>query len=144
MIRAYRGDSPERQNERWVQELIRSHRQEQAEEEGQLYCFLCGRPITRVEERIEVQGAHEHTFSNPAGYVFDIACFASASGCASAGEPTELYSWFDGYTWSYAVCGGCRAHLGWLYQGTVDPADRFFGLIRDRLVSSRESFPSLS
>jgi hypothetical protein len=33
--------------------------------------------------------------------------------------------------WRLALCGGCRAHLGWNFRGDKDAG--FFGLILDRL-----------
>ncbi|MDJ0720412.1 MAG: hypothetical protein QNJ04_02210, partial [Desulfobacterales bacterium] len=38
-------------------------------------CRECLHPVTRERERIEVQGAHQHTFANPSGIVFTIGCF---------------------------------------------------------------------
>jgi hypothetical protein len=108
------------------------------------YCRLCGELITRRDARIAVQGAHEHRFSNPAGYVFDIGCFRSAPGCLQAGEPSEFYSWFDRYAWRYALCRSCGTHLGWAFsaRGADEAADSFFGLILNRLVHSVEEFPA--
>ena len=99
----------------------------------ELYCFACGLAITRRRERLEVGGSHSHTFTNPAGYVFRVGCFRRAPGCAQAGEFTQEYSWFSGYAWRYALCAGCRVHLGWVFGG---PEPGFFGLILDRLVGS--------
>ena len=112
--------------------------------EEQLYCFACGSAITAARERIAVGGGHDHTFTNPAGHVFRVGCFRRAPGCAQAGELTGEYSWFAGYAWRYALCAGCRVHLGWVYQG---PQPGFFGLILDRLLpggASPTSSPSTS
>jgi len=104
------------------------------EPEGRLYCYACGAAITRERERIAVEGAHEHTFTNPAGYVFRIGCFRAAPGCAQAGEFTQDFSWFRRCAWRYALCAGCRVHLGWAYRGGED--SEFFGLVLDRLLGS--------
>jgi len=85
------------------------------------YCRLCGEFITQKQARISVEGAHEHRFSNPAGLVFDIGCFSSAPGCQTAGEPSDFYSWFDGFAWCCALCRTCATHLGWAF---VAPAAR--------------------
>lgn len=97
-------------------------------------CRACGHEITRRRDAIEVDGAHEHTFRNPAGYSFHVLCFRAAPGCLTAGPPTAEATWFAGYAWSFAVCGECHEHLGWRYSGK---ADSFFGLIATRLVRPR-------
>jgi hypothetical protein len=94
-------------------------------------CAACGREITDESQRIAVEGAHQHRFMNPEGYVYDIACFGEAPGCAVRGIPTGEFTWFRGFAWSYAVCRGCSAHLGWHYAGGEGAG--FFGLIENRL-----------
>ena len=93
-------------------------------------CKACGRPITTSAERTSIAGAHEHTRFNPHGSVFRFGCFRAAPGCIVAGEPTGDDTWFTGYRWSYALCGGCGEHLGWRFDG--DPG--FFGLVLEKLV----------
>jgi hypothetical protein len=105
---------------------------ELTEPEGGLLCFACGLGITNDRERITAGGAHEHTFTNPGGYVYRIGCFRRAPGCAQAGEPTLEHTWFPGHSWRLALCAGCRAHLGWAFQ---TGESEFFGLILDRLIS---------
>jgi hypothetical protein len=78
-----------------------------------------------------MSGAHEHRFQNPEGYRFHIGCFARAFGCVPLGNPTSEFTWFPGYSWQIELCGGCREHLGWLYQSG---SRAFHGLILDRLV----------
>jgi hypothetical protein len=95
-----------------------------------LLCKLCGRYITSPNERIAMSGKNTHVFTNPAGYVFQIGCFSTASGCIITGEPTEEYTWFPSHAWSYALCAGCLEHLGWFYESGTDS---FFGLILNRL-----------
>jgi hypothetical protein len=104
------------------------------EEDKGLYCTACGFRITSWGERISVDGAFEHTFVNPGGYVYRIGCFRQAPGCFDAEEPTDEHSWFKGCAWQYAVCGGCLAHLGWVYTSAA--GERFHGLILDRLSSA--------
>ena len=137
MIRAYRQEEPDGEGDAWLEEILESKELERDEEQN-LYCFICGQVITQPVQGIRVQGAHKHTFTNPGGHRFEIGCFREAPGCEQVGEFTDFYSWFDGYTWSYAMCGSCRVHLGWIYRGE----DSFFGLVLDRLLSSKETFPS--
>jgi hypothetical protein len=140
MIWAYRQEEPEQEGDSRLEEILRSQQVEEAKEDENLYCFICGQIITQTHNSIPVEGAHKHTFTNPGGYLFEIGCFREAQGCEQAGEFTDFYSWFDGYAWRYAVCRSCRVHLGWAYRGP----DTFFGLVLNRLVSSKESFPSES
>ncbi len=106
---------------------------EQDTEEGLdpvLRCAACEHPVTRPRHRVARQGAHQHTFVNPAGVVFEVACFAEAEGALALGAPTRHFTWFAAYAWRYAHCGGCGAHLGWRFEGP----EPFWGLIRPRLA----------
>ena len=106
------------------------------EDEELILCRQCGRPITRPAERIEVAGAHKHTFANPHGIVFEIGCFRAAFGCGYSGPTTDEFTWFSGYRWKVAVCGSCTSHLGWLFLSSS--SDAFHGLILDRLKSAEQ------
>jgi len=103
-----------------------------ATKEQRLFCALCRHPVTHQEERVPVNGSHEHTCTNPGGYTFGIGCFREAGGCIAIGEATEAHTWFKGYAWRIAICASCEHHLGWRFEG---PADHFHGLILDRLTS---------
>jgi len=138
MIYAYQRRDPEHNGDAWLEELLEKQGSAEEREDEKLYCFICGRIITSTSSRIAVEGAHEHTFTNPGGYRFRIGCFREAPGCEQAGEFIQAYSWFDGYAWRYATCRSCRMHLGWIYRSR----DSFFGLVVDRLLSSRDSLPS--
>lgn len=102
-----------------------------------IVCAACRHPIATDADRIAVNGAHEHTCVNPHGLVFHIACFGAAPGCRATGVPTTDFTWFSGFAWCYALCGGCGALLGWRYRGLGNAS--FFGLIRDRIVSVGQS-----
>lgn len=101
----------------------------------EVLCRACGHTITHPRHAIEVGGSHEHTFRNPAGYSFHVLCYAQAPGCLRVGSPTDEATWFPGYCWCYALCQGCRGHLGWWYLGPSD--HRFAGLIATRLIRPR-------
>ncbi len=96
-----------------------------------LYCKACMNLITLASYRIEVNGAHSHTFMNPRGIVFHIGCFMNAQGCLITGSPTSEFTWFSGYRWCHVLCANCLNHLGWYYQSG---GASFFGLILDQLV----------
>lgn len=99
-----------------------------------LVCRACDHAVTRRGAALEVAGAHEHTFANPAGIVFRIGCFAEAA-CTVVGTPTLEHTWFAGHRWAIAHCAGCGEHLGWRFASATSG---FFGLILDRLVERDE------
>lgn len=101
--------------------------------EKRLFCAACRHPVTHQDERIPVQGGHEHTFTNPHGIIYHIGCFHDAAGCAPVGEATKEFTWFSGYAWRIVLCAHCRAHLGWRFQSD---GDYFHGLITARLTSA--------
>lgn len=103
-----------------------------SEDDRFICCAQCLQPVTRVGDKISMQGVHRHTFANPHGVVFEIGCFREAMGCRYAGPPTSEFTWFSGYAWRIAVCRTCMLHLGWLFTATK--MDSFYGLINDRLV----------
>jgi hypothetical protein len=106
--------------------------QDKAKKERGLFCALCRHPTTHQDERIEVNGRHEHRCTNPAGYTFAIGCFHEAGGCIGIGTATEAHTWFKSYAWKIALCASCERHLGWRF---VASADYFHGLILDRLTA---------
>jgi hypothetical protein len=95
-----------------------------------LVCVACRNRITSEAARIEVAGEHRHVCVNPSGVPFDIACFDLAPGCVPHGRREGYWSWFAGYDWQIALCGTCRAHLGWSFHGD----GTFYGLIASRLA----------
>lgn len=97
-----------------------------------LACRRCLSVVTVGSERIEVQGAHTHSFTNPHGLFFDIGCFRHAPGCSYASDASYEFTWFAGFRWQVAVCRGCMEHLGWLF---TSGGSRFNGLILDKIVS---------
>lgn len=92
-------------------------------------CARCRNEITTASLAVHRGGAHQHTFRNPAGYSWTIACYRDASGCASEGEFTDEASWFAGYEWCLAPCATCGRHLGWWFTGR---GPSFVGLIVSR------------
>lgn len=98
-----------------------------------LLCTACGHEVTHTEAAFSVAGSHAHTFMNPSGFVFEIACYREAPGATPAGSPSSEWSWFPAHAWRIALCRACRAHLGWTFQAE---GPLFYGLIRDRLTES--------
>ena len=116
-----------------VDEEVEDEKKE--EDEEYILCRLCDHPVTRDADRIERDGSHQHTFANPHGIVYEIGCFRSAPGCGYSGPATNEFTWFKGYSWRIAMCRACLTHLGWLFDAAGN--DRFYGLILDRLRSSK-------
>ena len=106
--------------------------EQSTEEEEYILCRQCRQAITRPDERITVQGSHQHTFANPQGIVFEIGCFKTAQGCGYAGPPSTEFTWFSGYAWRVSFCSLCLTHLGWIF--IADSGDSFHGFILDRLI----------
>ncbi len=101
-----------------------------------VYCASCMAIVTAEGERIAMQGAHRHTFTNPSGFTFTIGCFRRAPGCCGEGSDTQEHTWFPGYAWRYGLCRSCRTHLGWVFS--AGGRDRFYGLILDRLIFGKD------
>lgn len=101
-----------------------------------LRCVVCEHIIADPEDRSAAAGRFKHIFINPAGFTFEIGCFANAPGAETGREYTTEYTWFAGFAWAYTRCGSCGSHLGWHYapENTTGTNSRFFGLILDKLV----------
>jgi hypothetical protein len=100
---------------------------EDREKAGQknLVCASCGHLVTKVSEKIDVRGRHDHSFGN-LGYLVKLGCFRNAPGCTGVGRVSHGYSWFPGYAWQIQVCQKCYTQLGWKYMTRYDS---FYGLI---------------
>ena len=109
--------------------------QEEEEAKDFIYCATCSTVIGRNVDRIEVNGSHDHRFTNPYGFLFHIGCYRDALGCSIAGAPEAADSWFLGFQWRMAACGECQRHLGWYFDGVTPGAenDFFYGLILNRI-----------
>lgn len=108
-----------------------SDSREKEKKEVPLICSHCSAAITTSKQAISIHGQHEHAFFNPAGIAFEIRCFRQAPGCLVQGDPTTRFSWFDGYSWQYATCSNCLAHLGWFFSSEQNS---FFGLIAGKII----------
>ena len=109
-------------------EIVLSKKRE-SHKQSKLLCSQCKYVITYESERIDVNGQHQHHFTNPGGYDFQLGCFQSAPGCSEIGQPSNEFTWFPGTDWQICVCATCGEHLGWKYSGNGD----FYGLILTRL-----------
>lgn len=116
---------------------IESHSEDEVAQKSKrgIICAVCGYGITSEDQRIRVNGSHDHRCVNPHGLMFHIGCFRAATGCNTSGPPTTEFTWFRGFAWSVALCRGCNSLLGWQYERSEL---FFFGLILDRLVVGEE------
>ncbi|MGD9950639.1 MAG: cereblon family protein [Desulfobulbus sp.] len=103
------------------------------DDEKGLYCSACATHITDQNQAISVNGSHQHAFFNPAGIAFEIRCFQTAPGVFSFSAPSDVFSWFPGFSWQIALCSHCRIHLGWRFSNATE--QKFYGLIAARLQS---------
>lgn len=122
--------------EREVEDLL-SEKKARERDKKPLICAACGAGITSKRERLEMNGAYSHAFTNPHGLTFNIGCFRNAENCRPEGSSTTAWTWFQGYAWRVCVCAGCNTHLGWHYEpSTPRPGDGgFYGLILNRLTT---------
>ena len=112
-----------------VDEVVEATADPLLQSDDKIVCRACERPITRAKWAIRRNGAFQHRFRNPAGWSFQVGCYAQAPGALASGIPTSDHSWFSGFAWCYACCAGCGSHLGWWYVGR----ETFAGLIVTRL-----------
>lgn len=103
-----------------------------------ILCAECSMLVTRTRWRLSMGGEHEHTFFNPAGNIFRVLCFRESPGVSSVGNPSNEFTWFKKYLWTFSLCLGCGGHLGWRYEGDAEPRI-FFGLIKAKLSHSPPS-----
>jgi hypothetical protein len=98
-------------------------------DESLVYCAVCDAVVARTGDRVVIGAGDLHTFVNPQGAVFELACFCRAEGATAIGEGTLEYTWFPGHAWRVAICRACGTQLGWRYDG----ASSFWGLSRAAL-----------
>jgi hypothetical protein len=97
-----------------------------------IVCRQCRKRLTKSSHGLSIDGSHLHTFANPSGIVFEIACYYPVSGIALVGMRSNDFAWFSGHSWQIGICSGCRTHLGWLFSGPQ--ARLFYALIIDRII----------
>jgi hypothetical protein len=96
------------------------------DDDDALRCVACDHRISERAFRTEMNGAHEHSFVNPGGFLHHIGCFVAAPGCVHVGPTEQAFTWFPGWTWQVAICARCRAHVGWIFRCG---GEQFHGLI---------------
>jgi hypothetical protein len=125
---------PENQNDEVPVSVVEDETEEEIlEQEEYIRCRQCRNILASPNDRISVQGSHQHTFANPHGTVYEIGCFTAVKGCGHVGPPSDEFTWFAGYSWRVAVCFMCLTHLGWFFSSAGK--ESFHGLILDRLIT---------
>ncbi len=103
-------------------------------QERRLCCAACATPVGSRDDAWSPDGGPvERVFFNPAGIVMKVVTLATASNLALVSDPTDEFTWFDGFAWRIAVCGGCGLHLGWRFQPAAGAGATFWGLLVERL-----------
>jgi len=101
-------------------------------------CARCGVYLTESGALLNINGATEHSYTNPAG----IRCnFMTFLHCDNVLVHEDLYvehSWFPQYGWRFLMCQACFLHLGWKYDSVREGTepDGFFGMLIDSLKSA--------
>ena len=104
--------------------------EEREKQPEKILCAACEHELAEGDAKTAVDGAHRHVKVNPHGHVFHISCFRPVPGVIPIGSPSAEFSWFAGYRWQIALCGGCQVHLGWVFVGESD----FTALVQGRFV----------
>jgi hypothetical protein len=109
--------------------------------EPKLYlCSQCRTVITHSEALIQLNGAQNHSFTNPAGVRCNFMTFSHCDNVIVHEELFLRHSWFPGYGWRFLVCGACLHHLGWRYDSVLDAVrpETFFGVLIDAIETDSE------
>ena len=100
-----------------------------------ILCKNCNAFVTKPEFAVHREHGFSQTFANPAGYVFEIGCFATAPGCCEGSAPSNEFSWYPGYEWCIGICRNCACQLGWVFMPVrQDQGSKFYGLVLDYLI----------
>jgi hypothetical protein len=102
---------------------------DEAMKQMRLMCAACGHPVTKVNEKTDIFGRHDHAFAYY-NEVVQLGCFLNAPGCTGIERISHGYSWFRGYSWQIQLCENCYTQLGWKY---MSQNDSFYGLVFNTL-----------
>lgn len=100
-----------------------------------ILCKNCNAFVTKPGFAVHTEHGFSQTFANPAGYVFEIGCFATAPGCCEGSAPSNEFSWYPGYEWCIGICRNCAFQLGWVFLSVRQgQGSKFYGLVLDYLI----------
>lgn len=95
-------------------------------------CRACLNYLTSNDHLTPIGGETCHFFSNPEGIGFDLQTYHQVDGVELGGQPTEYFTWFEGFAWQHCFCKRCHQHIGWYFS--CEGASGFYALITDRLL----------
>ena len=95
-------------------------------------CRGCGAYLARPRDRLLVDGKTLHERVNPAGFLCRFLTLRRCHNTRDLSLPSDDFTWFERHAWVVIACRGCRAHLGWRWEG--EPS--FFGLLVHQIVES--------
>jgi len=119
---------------------LRQRQRQIGEARGEAKAIRCRGCLVEISDESQVfaLSAGSPLFVNRYGFVHEILTVRSAQNLSSQGEPTQVDTWFAGYSWQIVVCARCGLHLGWRYQALDAPTPPlppwFFGLRRAAIV----------
>jgi hypothetical protein len=105
------------------------------------HCLQCGAVITHSDALIPLNGAQNHSFTNPAGVRCNFMTFSHCDNVLVHEELFLRHSWFPGYGWRFLVCSRCLQHLGWKYDAVITGAgpETFYGVLIDAIETVSET-----
>ncbi|RLN21955.1 hypothetical protein C2845_PM07G22660 [Panicum miliaceum] len=59
----------------------------------------------------------------------------SVTSLALRGDPSKIYTWFPGYTWTIALSAACESNIGWLFRADKNLHPKSFWGIRNSQIS---------
>jgi cereblon len=112
--------------------------EEITEGEEAFLCYLCKTKITEKKYIIKVSGnTPYHSFINPYGFSYNVITVSYCEMVREDSVPVSEHTWFPGYAWRILSCAHCSEHLGWRFISVKEKIPTsFYGLIRDKLISS--------
>jgi len=102
-----------------------------------LHCAECDQLIASCDAICRIMDRPpRRTYVNPQGLICPILTLADAVGLAVDDYSSREHTWFAGYAWRPAACGGCGLFLGWRFEAFAGTGpESFYGLFEERLVS---------
>ncbi|MCP5463568.1 MAG: hypothetical protein H7A33_00925 [Deltaproteobacteria bacterium] len=119
--------------------IKRENDEQDQEEERRSAFYKCAACFNELSDETHLcsvgdAGSPFHSFLNPAGFHFDLITVNVCQGVMTIPEPSFEYSWFPGYAWSILGCAKCNEHVGWKFQCDEQEPQKFYALIKDKLV----------
>ncbi|KAA0714449.1 hypothetical protein E1301_Tti020555 [Triplophysa tibetana] len=121
---------------------------------GLLLCRSCGHEVAEdadvrfVPSRLALSHRNDtviggkrvsvQLFENPQGFRFEVVTFKKAD-VLKHWPADSHFSWYPGFSWTFATCPRCKTHMGWAFQ----PSDWPSTVTREEFEGSDQTFVSL-